>query len=264
MAGVPCAIHFREAASRTAAWRVLGTIAAATATRTVAISRYVQTLLPDRLRERSTVIHDAIAIPAPVDRAATRSQLGVPADAPLAVAVGRFTTWKGQRELAAAWVDVRRAVPDARLVLIGAALTPSGEAYLASVRAAAGDGVVIAGERDDAPACIAAADLLIHAPTSPEPFGRVILEAMAAGTPALALNRGGPAEIIEHGVTGWLLTHGDPVALASEAAVLLRDPVRARRVVAAALARVRAAYDPHAHATAIADQLDAMVVRRGS
>jgi hypothetical protein len=54
------------------------------------------------------------------------------------------------------------------------------------------------------------------------------------------------------------------VALASEAAVLLRDPVRARRVVAAALARVRAAYDPHAHAAAIADQLDAMVVRRGS
>jgi len=54
----------------------------------------------------------------------------------------------------------------------------------------------------------------IHASLTPEPFGRVIIEAMAAAKPVIAVNAGGPAEIIQHGQTGLLYSPGDAHELA--------------------------------------------------
>jgi len=56
-------------------------------------------------------------------------------------------------------------------------------------------------------------DLVVHFSTRPEPFGRVIVEAMACGRPVIAAAAGGPTEIVEDGVTGWLTEPGDVPAL---------------------------------------------------
>lgn len=58
-------------------------------------------------------------------------------------------------------------------------------------------------------------DLVVHFSTRPEPFGRVILEAMASGVPVIAARAGGPTEIVEHGVSGWLVPPRDVPTLAN-------------------------------------------------
>jgi len=57
--------------------------------------------------------------------------------------------------------------------------------------------------------------VLVHASVIPEPFGLVVVEAMAAGLPVIAADAGGPAEVITHRVDGVLYPPGDVDALAS-------------------------------------------------
>ncbi|NEZ60023.1 glycosyltransferase [Adonisia turfae] len=70
------------------------------------------------------------------------------------------------------------------------------------------------GFRSDIPQLMAACDLVTHTPTAPEPFGRVIVEAMLCGTPVVAAAAGGAVELIDHGQTGWLTPPGDAEKLA--------------------------------------------------
>lgn len=79
---------------------------------------------------------------------------------------------------------------------------------------------------------IAAADVLVHCSTRPEPFGLVILEAMACGTAVVSANRGAPTEIIQHGHTGLLLPPNDVFALAEAVQSLLDDDERRRSLAA--------------------------------
>ena len=59
-----------------------------------------------------------------------------------------------------------------------------------------------------------------------EPFGIVVIEAMAGGTPVVASNVGGIPEIVQHGVSGLLVTPGDALALRHAIADLIADPPR--------------------------------------
>jgi len=79
------------------------------------------------------------------------------------------------------------------------------------------------GQRDDVAGLLAAADLLLL-PSHDEPFGLVVAEALAVGTPVLATNRGGVGEYVEDGVSGHLLPPGQPAAWATAAGALLEDP----------------------------------------
>jgi glycosyltransferase involved in cell wall biosynthesis len=65
------------------------------------------------------------------------------------------------------------------------------------------------GFRRDIPQLMAACDLIAHTSTAPEPFGRVIVEAMLCGTPVVAAKAGGVMELVEHGVNGFLVTPGN-------------------------------------------------------
>jgi glycosyltransferase involved in cell wall biosynthesis len=81
-------------------------------------------------------------------------------------------------------------------------------------------------------------DVVVHASTSPEPFGRVIIEAMALGKPVIATALGGPLEIIEHGHNGLLIEPGDPVALAEAIITLVSDEKERVRIGKNAIAHV--------------------------
>src|SRR5262249_59618973 len=83
--------------------------------------------------------------------------------------------------------------------------------------------VFLTGARGDVAACMDAADLVIHA-SNREPFGRVLLEAMAAGRAVIAPREGGPREIVVDGKTGVLVPPRDPDALAAAMVALLPTP----------------------------------------
>ncbi|HEY6943727.1 MAG TPA: glycosyltransferase family 4 protein [Candidatus Acidoferrum sp.] len=78
-------------------------------------------------------------------------------------------------------------------------------------------------------ACYRACDIFAL-PSRGEGFGLVYLEAMACGKPVIGGTHGGAPELIQDGVTGYLVPHGDPIQLATAIQTLLADPQHAREM----------------------------------
>ena len=84
------------------------------------------------------------------------------------------------------------------------------------------------GYRNDVIALMNKMDVVIHASIEPEPFGMVIIEAMAIGKPVIATNIGGPLEIIENEINGVLIKPNEPAMLADKIIELLEDDNKRR------------------------------------
>lgn len=131
-------------------------------------------------------------------------------DKPIVGFIGRIEPRKGVMDLVAAAPAIRAA--GARVVIVGDDPYEADSRYVAQVRAASD--VEQAGWVDGAAGLMRHLDVLV-APSHQEPFGTVLAEAMAVGTPVVATRVGGLAEVVEDGVTGRLVEPGDPVALAA-------------------------------------------------
>ncbi len=135
--------------------------------------------------------------------------------------VGRLEPRKGVLDLVRAAPAIRAAHPDARIVLIGD--EPYGtapdytETVLREAHAAAIDHVPWV---DNAPGLMRHLDVLVL-PSHAEPFGTVLAEAMAVGTPVVATAVDGLPEVVVDGVTGRLVPPGDPARLAAAIAEVL-------------------------------------------
>ncbi len=150
--------------------------------------------------------------------------------------VAQLIPRKGHELLLDAWRRVARDCPAARLLLFGQG--PLETRLRGSIRAAGlGDSVTLAGFRPDLPAFLGRLDLLVHAALA-EGLGLAVLEAQAAGVPAVAFAAGGVPEIVADGRTGVLVPAGDAPALAVALTALLRDEPRRRAFGQAAAERV--------------------------
>lgn len=182
---------------------------------------------------------DAVAPEAP---AVLRAELGLPADGTLIGIVGRLQRWKGMHVLIDAMATVRRHHPTARLVVVGG-MHDTEPTYPDELRAQAAqlgltDVVIFAGFQTDVPRWMQAMDIIVHA-SDREPFGIVVIEAMALGKPVVAGAAGGPSEVITAGKDGLLAPFGDAEALAHSLRRFLDDPALAARCAAAAAVRAR-------------------------
>jgi len=106
------------------------------------------------------------------------------------------------------------------------------------------DRVRFLGFRSDVPALMGGVDIVVHSSIQPEPFGRVIVEAMLAGTPVIATKAGGALEIVTEGDTGLLVPPGDAAALSQALGRLTADVSLRERLASAALAEARARFSP--------------------
>ena len=160
-------------------------------------------------------------------RDAVRRSLGVRDNQLLVLMVGNIRAWKGQREVIAALDLVPKDV-QARMqfCFVGAAGNADAE-YEAELRTAVTRGglddcVTFLGPRSDVPDLYRAADIAVHASTTPEPFGLVVPEAMGLGCAVIATSFGGPAEVITPG-TGLVCDPGRPKEYAQAIERLVRD-----------------------------------------
>jgi glycosyltransferase involved in cell wall biosynthesis len=147
---------------------------------------------------------------------------------PVAIAVSRFTAVKRLGLLVRAWARAqheRRLPAGASLVLLGGYPGEwEGEHPADAIAASGARHVFLAGwhGHDALPGFFGAADLNVLASVR-EQFGSVLVEGMACELPAVAVNRHGPAAIIEDGVTGWLVEPDDERALSAAIATALSD-----------------------------------------
>ncbi len=147
--------------------------------------------------------------------------------------VGRIEPRKGTLDLVRAAPAIRAGAPDVRVMVVGDDPYRTDPAYTAAVT----DSREIEHHRwvPDAPGLMRHLDVLVL-PSYEEPFGTVLAEAMAVGTPVVATRVGGLAEVVDDGVTGRLVAPGDPAGLAAAVLEVLRDR---ERMGAAARERAR-------------------------
>jgi len=89
---------------------------------------------------------------------------------------------------------------------------------------------------------MAACDVVCHTSRVPEPFGLVVIEAMAQARPVIATRGGGPSEIFADDSQGLLVSPDDAAGLAAAITTLVDDPEKRRRMGIAGLARVKDAF----------------------
>jgi glycosyltransferase involved in cell wall biosynthesis len=166
----------------------------------------------------------------------SRESLATPADAPLALALGRLHENKAFDVLLAA---VAR-VPRLHLWLAG-----TGDLAAALERQARdlgiADRVRFLGWREDVAALLAAADMVV-VPSRSEPLGNVVIEAWAAGRPVVAAASVGPRVLVADGDNGLLVPIDDPAALAAALARIASDGALRERLAAGGRAAYEAAF----------------------
>jgi teichuronic acid biosynthesis glycosyltransferase TuaC len=172
-------------------------------------------------RDRVTVVMNGVdsALFYPRDRAAARAELGLPSDARIALYVGNLKPEKGVAELARAWPQVARHVPEAELVVVG------GGPLADEVRGKAGERARLTGPQplDRIPLWMAACDVLVL-PSHSEGTPNVALEALASGRRIVATAVGGTPDLITSPLLGTLVPPKDADALADALVIALRTP----------------------------------------
>jgi glycosyltransferase involved in cell wall biosynthesis len=183
-----------------------------------------------------TVVHEAIAA-----ERFTRAPARAPRPFTVGM-VGRLAPWKGQDVFVRAFRD---AFPDGdqRAIVVGAPLFGEDdfETSLHALvdRLGLGGRIELRGFRDDVAGELHEIDALVHASVIPEPFGRVVVEGMAAGLPVIAADAGGPREIITHEVDGLLHAAGDRASLAAALVRLAESPTTRERLGSAGIRRAQ-------------------------
>jgi glycosyltransferase involved in cell wall biosynthesis len=178
-----------------------------------------------------------------------RARLALDGDAAIVGVAAQITPWKGQDTAVRALARIREQRPDAQLVLAGGttfvdrATRYDNQAYLASLERLIAQlglegSVRFLGPRDDLPSVLASLDVLL-VPSWEEPFGLVVVEAMAAGTPVVATSVGGPQEVIADGINGRLVPPDRPELWAATVTELLADARLRDRIAREGLATAR-------------------------
>jgi glycosyltransferase involved in cell wall biosynthesis len=191
-----------------------------------------------------------LVVPAPTPPAdavlALRSALGASAGEVVILQASRLDPWKGHRILLHALTQMRN-IPDWRCWIAGSPQRPEEEAYRAELRRMVEqlgltERVRFIGHRDDIAVALAACDIYCQPNETPEPYGMIFAEALAAGKPVVASDMGGVKEIVTP--ASGMLCQPDPASVSAALSPLVRDGGLREGMGQHALARAAELLDP--------------------
>jgi glycosyltransferase involved in cell wall biosynthesis len=219
----------------------------------IAISAAVQQSLPPAMRRASTVLYNGVAI---APRSGFRDKA-----APLRfLYLGRIVPWKGCHILVDIIGEMKIRHPGAacELSLVGETAYWSQDYRLDLEKRIAAKGLHsccrLLPATTEVTAVMHAHDVFVNA-SYREPFGRSIAEAQGAGLPVVSFDSGGVAEIVEHGVTGFLVPYGDIGAFVEALDSFADHPERVRVMGDKANARAKLLFNREIQVPKIADCL---------
>lgn len=220
--------------------RLYGYWLMATSARVLTISEAVRAAYFQGARGRVRVVPDGVDL--------TRYRATTPSSQPpeynperplRVLSVGRLTRWKGQDVAVNAVSSLAEAGLPVELRIVGAALNERDVRFeeLLRERSDRCPAIAVEGEVDDVLPLYGWSDVVVHTAVEPEPFGRVIVEAMASACAVVATDHGGPREIIRDGIDGRLIQPAEPLLLAATLQEFLSAPEEVGRLAAAARTR---------------------------
>lgn len=211
-------------------WKPYSRYILANADRVLCVSKAIAGQFPNS--EKLEVLNNGFALgefPEIIDteRSAARKAWGVPPDKLVVGTVGRIKfKRKGQEFLLQAAGLLRNRGIDVTCLLAGGP-APGAEDHIAQMKQLAEKlsvQAIFTGELPDARSAYAAMDIFVLPSAQPEPFGGVVMEAMALGLPVIGTSIGGTTEQVADGETGFLVPPADPEAMAAAIAKLAADP----------------------------------------
>jgi glycosyltransferase involved in cell wall biosynthesis len=161
-----------------------------------------------------------------IDRNIFLSGIGCKEDDFLIGTIGRFVSWKGYEYFLKAAKIVLNEVPNAKFLIVGLNYSENNK-YLHDLKSLTKsldikDNIIFMGESDNIPEILSSLDLFVL-PSIGEPFGRVLIEAMASGKPIVAFKSGGVPEIVEESKTGFLVNPRDFDEMAKKIIYFLKN-----------------------------------------
>jgi glycosyltransferase involved in cell wall biosynthesis len=248
----------------TQVYKIAALVAARRCAHVIAISRdmrdwWLRTGAPS---ERITVVPHGVDTRLFQPRPDARAQLGIPAEQEAVVYAGRLSPEKNVAVLVQALAGLAPRRPRLKLHILGRGVSEPGlralVGQLGLEQVVAFRGWV---DRAQLPAYYAAADLFAL-PSTSEPLGRVLLEAMACGTPVAASALGGPLDVVDPGRTGLLIAPHDIAGWRSAIERVLDDGAWRRSLGQAARAKVEREYAWPVVARRLRDEVFEPVARR--
>jgi glycosyltransferase involved in cell wall biosynthesis len=270
--GIPGVVHVRFLVEKPRLYRsVIARLTDGFADRIVCISNAVARMFLENgvAPERLAIIPNGIdpGLFSASSGEVLRTSLGLRRETPLIGTVGRLHPVKGIEHLLDAMPSILRTVPGAHCVVVGEAEHAGFDDYAAGLRERVRlhrleARVHFTGFLADIAEVMRALDCFVlpaASPASPEPFGRVVVEAMAASRPVVATQAGGPAEIVVHGETGLLVPPAEPEALATAISKLLCDSDLSRRFGEAGRERMEEKYSLARHVAEMTKLFESLI-----
>lgn len=252
LAGVPCLSHIRAFERLTAFDRYLTRYVDAFVYISLAIAAAHEAQGVPAARGR--VIYNALSpeeFEGVGDRLRARAELGLDLSDQVVGLIGRLVAWKGHRVFLPAMARLAQTHPDLRCLIVGdgEVMEPAYQGELEALVTELGleDRAIFTGYHSSIPKLLPALDVLVHCSLKPEPFGRVIIEGMAAGVPVVGAADGAVPEIIEDGRSGLLAPPGDVEGLAMAVGRVLDDAGLASSMREAARRRVNELFTVETH-----------------
>jgi glycosyltransferase involved in cell wall biosynthesis len=225
----------------------------------VAISQAVMNSLPERIRKKTRILYNGVKLPESSASSPVKQKWNFQQSDRLICSIGRLVPWKGFDLLLQAFEEIAPRFPQARLFILGDVFYWD-QNYKQKLMEKASSGnlkekVLFPGYVENTGEYLLASEFLVL-PSEKEPFGRVLIEAMAYAKPVIAFRTGGIPEIVISEKTGLLIEKRDSHSLAGAMERLLIHPEQAVEMGKAGYARAKTLFSIEKHVDEMQNYLE--------